>query len=59
MPVTVAIGLGVSTHCYGQRCDELSSYMLGFMFICCLCTLPMVPLGYLLLRDAPWLHHEN
>ena len=55
VPVTVSLGLGVLTHCYGQRCDALSSYMLEFMFVCCLCILPMVPLGFFLLRDAAWL----
>ena len=55
LPVTVILGVGVMTQGYGHKSDALGSFMLAFMFACCVCTLPMVRMGYLLLRDAVWL----
>ena len=58
VPLAVFLGVGVSMGCFGRACSDLSRIMLIGMLVWAVVSVPMVALGYLLLRQASWLQRR-
>ncbi len=58
VPLVVFLSVGVEMGCFGNTCNDFNRIMLITMLVWALLSVPMVLLGFLLLRKAAWLQRR-